>query len=124
MIFVLKKKDDQAVLKNYMTVEMSATTENADYWVRAFTSFGIFKDTNENILVANMLAKVEDTPVRKVSVPKTKLEITLEEILKDSKTKDHIKSLTKYIEEYMKVVDMNIRDITPKYIMLTLGRYV
>ena len=123
-IFVLKNRNDEAVLKNYMTVEMSATTENADYWVRAFTSFGIFKDTNENILVANMLAKVEDTPVRKVSVPKTKLEITLEEILKDSKTKDHIKSLTKYIEEYMKVVDMNIRDITPKYIMLTLGRYV
>ena len=73
-IFVLKNRNDEAVLKNYMTVEMSATTENADYWVRAFTSFGIFKDTNENILVANMLAKVEDTPVRKVSVPKTKLE--------------------------------------------------
>ena len=43
------------------------------------------------------------------------------DVLEDSNIKDQSCGMLKMIENYFKIVDVEIRDIAPKYIMLTLG---
>ena len=43
------------------------------------------------------------------------------DIFEDSQLKEESKKMSKMVESYMKIVNTTIRDVTPKYIMLTLG---
>ena len=125
-IFVLKRTDNRPVLKGYRTLEMSSTKEFADKWVHGFNSIGIFKDIKGSM--GNLLGQELDSHNRRrtstITAPKREQlrRQTTSEALGDPTTSDHRDILKRYIEEYMKVVDTTIRDITPKYIMLTLGK--
>ena len=63
-----------------------------------------------------MLANVGTPKSTKKERPSTSV------ILEDPTTRDQTKMLAKMVENYINIIDTTIRDATPKYIVLLLGK--
>ena len=122
--FVLVRTDNRPVLKGYRTLECETDNrEDAERWVQAFTSVGIFRDIKGSMadLLANGIDQASSNQQKRTSIRDLR-KISSVDLLEDSHIKDESRRMQKMIENYIKIVNMTIRDVTPKYIMLTLGK--
>ena len=113
-------------MKNYSSITM--VTENrseSDKWVQAFSTLGILREVRGSMTDLGIPAvdahAHNGAQNTKPSVKELRKKSSFD-IFEDSQLKEESKKMSKMVESYMKVVDTIIRDVTPKYIMLTLGK--
>ena len=124
-IFILQTTNNRPVMKAYRTLECQTDNkEEAENWVQAFTNVGIYREIHGSM--ANIVGLGIDEAKAKESRKRTSIrdlrKLSSLDVLEDSHIKDQSGGMLKMIENYFKIVDVEIRDIAPKYIMLTLGK--
>lgn len=123
-LFILQSTINRPVMKAYRTLECQTDSkEEAENWVQAFTNVGIYREIHGS--KANLVGLGIDEAKAKESRKRTSIrdlrKLSSLDVLEDSHIKDQSSGMLKMIENYFKIVDVEIRDIAPKYIMLTLG---
>ena len=120
------RTDHRPLVKNYSSITM--VTENrteSDKWVQAFSTLGILREVRGSMTDLGIPAvdahAHNGAQNTKPSVKELRKKSSFD-IFEDSQLKEESKKMSKMVESYMKVVDTIIRDVTPKYIMLTLGK--
>ena len=124
-IFILQSTNNRPVMKAYRTLECQTDSkEEAENWVQAFTNVGIYREIHGS--KANLVGVGIDEAKSKESRKRTSIrdlrKMSSLDVLEDSHIKEQSGGMLKMIENYFKIVDVEIRDIAPKYIMLTLGK--
>ena len=132
-LFILQRTDRKPLLRDQVRMEMTANKEDADNWLQAFKVAGILKEIPADI--GKMSATTTTTTTTNSSPIKTRTRTILktlrltqkeksvtEKILNDRELQDQSRIIKKMIEDYMKITDKTIRDIVPKYIVLSLVR--
>ena len=109
-LFILQRVDRKVLVRDQVRLEMIATKEDSEDWVDAFKAAGILKNIPAD------LGKVL-TPA---GSPSSRSKSITEQILADSELQEQSKTMKQMIEDYMKITDKTIRDIVPKYIILSL----
>ena len=124
--FELQSTNNRPVMKAYRTLQCQTDSrEDAESWVQAFTRVGIYKEMHGSR--ANLVgvgidqASKQAKESRKRTSIRDLRKLSSIDVLEDSNIKDQSCGMLKMIENYFKIVDVEIRDIAPKYIMLTLG---
>lgn len=121
----MARTDHRPLVKNYSSITM--VTENrteSDKWVQAFSTLGILREVHGSMTdlgIPNVDAHAHNGAQHtKPSVKELRKKSSFD-IFEDSQLKEESKKMSKMVESYMKIVNTTIRDVTPKYIMLTLG---
>ena len=133
MVFILQRTDRKPLLRDQVRLEMTAAREDADNWLQAFKVAGILKEIPADL--GRMSTTTTTTTSANSSPKKTRSRTILqtlrltqkeksvtEKILNDRDLQDESRIIKKMIEDYMKITDKTIRDIVPKYIVLSLVR--
>lgn len=126
-LFILQRADRRPLVRDQVRLEMTASREEAESWHQAFKVTGILKEMQGDLRRMSTTATSTSSPikVRTRSIMKTlrviqKEKSVTEKILSDKTLQDQSKILKIMIENYMKITDKTIRDIVPKYIVLSL----
>ena len=121
----MARTDHRPLVKNYSSITM--VTENrteSDKWVQAFSTLGILREVHGSMTDLGIPAvdahAHNGAQHTKPSVKELRKKSSFD-IFEDSQLKEESKKMSKMVESYMKIVNTTIRDVTPKYIMLTLG---
>ena len=135
MVFILQRTDRKPLLRDQVRLEMTAAREDADNWLQAFKVAGILKEIPADLGRMSNTTTTTTTTSANSSPKKTRSKTILqtlrltqkeksvtEKILNDRDLQDESRIIKKMIEDYMKITDKTIRDIVPKYIVLSLVR--
>ena len=125
-IFILKSTINRPVLKAYRTLEFQTDNkDDAESWIQAFTNVGIYREVQGStaslvgIGIEQASRQAKDNMKRRSIRDLRKMSSV--DVLEDSHIQNQSSGMLKMIKSYFKIVDKEIRDIAPKYIMLTLG---
>ena len=131
-LFIMQRMDRKPLVREEVRLEMMSTSEDSEAWVNAFKTVGIFKELRGDFAkVSSHLRRPAPTPPAS-SRDKTGLksfrtrqisrqeQSATEQILQGKDLQDQTKMLKSMIEDYMRITDKTIKDLVPKYIVLTL----
>ena len=111
---------------------MMSAREDSEAWVQAFKTAGIFKELRGDF--AKVTQRKPSTSPSRISRAKTVLKSfrtrqtsiqeksATEQILQETELQDQTQVLKCMIEDYMRITDKTIKDLVPKYIVLSLVR--
>ena len=129
-IFIIQRLDRKPLVRDEVRLQMMSSKEDSEAWVNAFKTAGIFKEPHGDFAkVTNMKPAPSISPrARRRSVLKSfrtrqtsvQEKSATEEILQDKELQKQTKKLKHMIENYMRITDKTIKDLIPKYIVLTL----
>ena len=127
-LFILQREDRKVLVRDQVRLEMMASREESEDWAHAFKAAGILKEIPADL--GKVTLTTPDSPKSKPrgnnvlksfrSRETQKENSVTEQILKDKELQDQSKIIKKMIEDYMKITDKTIRDVVPKYIILSL----
>lgn len=125
-LFILQRGDRKPLVRDQVRLEMTATREDAENWLQAFKLVGILKEIPGDL---GRISTTNSSPIktRTRTIMKTlrgtqKEKSVTEQILNDRELQDQSRIIKNMIEDYMKITDKTIRDLVPKYIVLSLVR--
>ena len=132
-LFILQRVDRRPVFRDQVRLDMmSSRGSDAEAWVNAFKAVGIFKELHGDFGKSTFLNPAHPANARMGSrrgtLRTTRRDLSFQEksaseaILEDKELVEQTKSLRYLIEAYMKIADKTIKDLIPKYIVLSLVR--
>ena len=128
-LFILQRVDRRPVFRDQVRLDMmSSRGSDAEAWVNAFKAVGIFKELHGDFGKSSFLNPAHPTNGRRRTLRTTRRDLSFQEksaseaILEDKELVEQTKHLRYLIEAYMKIADKTIKDLIPKYIVLSLVR--
>ena len=128
-LFILQRVDRRPVFRDQVRLDMmSSRGSDAEAWVNAFKAVGIFKELHGEFGKSSFLNPTHPTNGRRRTLRTTRRDLSFQEksaseaILEDKELVEQTKHLRYLIEAYMKIADKTIKDLIPKYIVLSLVR--
>ena len=128
-LFILQRTDRKPLVRDQVRLEMTANREDSEHWLQAFKLAGILKEIPGDLgristatTASNSPSKTRTRTIMKTLRVTQKEKSVTEKILNDKDLQDQSRIIKNMIEDYMKITDKTIRDLVPKYIVLSLVR--
>ena len=129
-LFIIQRLDRRVLVREETRLQMMSAREDSEAWVQAFKTAGIFKELHGDFAKVAPLKPPSSPMSRAKSVLKSfrtrqtslQEQSATEQILQDKELQEQTKMLKSMIENYMMITDKTIKDLVPKYIVLTLVR--
>ena len=133
-LFIMQRLDRMPLVRDEVRLEMMSAREDSDAWVHAFKTVGIFKELRGDFAKVSHMKPAPPGCPSNLSRARTVLKTfrtrqtslqeksATEQILQEKELQDQTRVLKCLIEDYMRITDKTIKDLVPKYIVLTLVR--
>ena len=131
-LFIIQRLDRKPLVRDEVRLEMMSAREDSDAWVHAFKTAGIFKELRGDFAKVTQLKPASSaspmsrarTVLKSFQTRQTSIQekSATEQILQEKELEDQTQMLKGMIEDYMRITDKTIKDLVPKYIVLSLVR--